>query len=222
MKKMWCITEITKEYRKRMYRLLALYNKPYDPSYPVVCFDEKSKQLLEDSRTPIPMKPGSLMKYDYEYRRHGTCNIFVAVEPKAGKHHIRVTDTRTRTDFARFMKWLIVTKYRKAKRIMMVLDNLNTHFAKSFYETFSKDECERLLKRIKFIYTPKHASWLNMAEIEINLLDHECLSRNIGDRVDFEKQVAVWTNQNNLDQRRIFWSFTKYKADQKLSKYYVS
>jgi hypothetical protein len=219
---MWCITEITKEYRKRMYRLLALYNKPYDPSYPVVCFDEKSKQLLEDSRTPIPMKPGSLMKYDYEYRRHGTCNIFVAVEPKAGKHHIKVTDTRTRTDFARFMKWLIVTKYRKAKRIMMVLDNLNTHFAKSFYETFSKDECERLLKRIKFIYTPKHASWLNMAEIEINLLDHECLSRNIGDRVDFEKQVAVWTNQNNLDQRRIFWSFTKYKADQKLSKYYVS
>lgn len=205
-----------------MYRLLALYNKPYDPSYPVVCFDEKSKQLLEDSRTPIPMKPGSLMKYDYEYRRHGTCNIFVAVEPKAGKHHIKVTDTRTRTDFARFMKWLIVTKYRKAKRIMMVLDNLNTHFAKSFYETFSKDECERLLKRIKFIYTPKHASWLNMAEIEINLLDHECLGRNIGDRVDFEKQVAVWTNQNNLDQRRIFWSFTKYKADQKLSKYYVS
>ena len=219
---MWCITEITKEYRKRMYRLLALYNKPYDPSYPVVCFDEKSKQLLEDSRTPIPMKPGSLMKYDYEYRRHGTCNIFVAVEPKAGKHHIKVTDTRTRTDFARFMKWLIVTKYRKAKRIRMVLDNLNTHCAKSFYETFSKDECERLLKRIKFIYTPKHASWLNMAEIEINLLDHECLGRNIGDRVDFEKQVAVWTNQNNLDQRRIFWSFTKYKADQKLSKYYVS
>ena len=205
-----------------MYRLLALYNKPYDPSYPVVCFDEKSKQLLEDTRTPIPMKPGSLMKYDYEYRRHGTCNIFVAVEPKAGKHHIKVTDTRTRTDFARFMKWLIVTKYRKAKRIMMVLDNLNTHFAQSFYETFQMDECERLLKRIKFVYTPKHASWLNMAEIEINLLDHECLGRNIGNRVDLEKQVAVWTNQNNLDQRRIFWSFTKYKADKKLSKYYVS
>ena len=205
-----------------MYRLLALYNKPYDPSYPVVCFDEKSKQLLEDSRTPIPMKPGSFMKYDYEYRRHGTCNIFVAVEPKAGKHHIKVTDTRTRTDFARFMKWLIVTKYRKAKRIMMVLDNLNTHFAQSFYETFPIDECERFLKRIKFVYTPKHASWLNMAEIEINLLDHEYLGRNIGNRVYLENQVAVWANQNNLDQRRIFWSFTKYKADKKLSKYYVS
>ncbi len=205
-----------------MYRLLALYNKPYNPAYPVVCFDEKSKQLLEDSRTPIPMKPGSVKKYDYEYRRHGTCNIFVAVEPKAGRHHIQVTDTRTRNDFARFMKWLIVKKYRKAKRVMMVLDNLNTHFAQSFYETFSTEECERLLKRIKFIYTPKHASWLNMAEIEINLLDHECLGRNIGDRVELEKQVAAWTNQNNHDQRKIFWSFTKYKADKKLSKYYVS
>lgn len=219
---MWCITEITKEYRKRMYRLLALYKKPYNPEYPVVCFDEKSKQLLEDSRTPIPMKPGSVMKYDYEYRRHGTCNIFVAVEPKAGQHHIQVTDTRTRTDFARFMKWLIDKKYRKAKKVMIVLDNLNTHFEKSFYETFSIEECERLLKKIKFIYTPKHASWLNMAEIEINLLDHECLGRNIGNREYLENQVAAWTNQNNLDQRRIFWSFTKYKADKKLSKYYVS
>lgn len=205
-----------------MYRLLALYNKPYNPAFPVVCFDEKSKQLLEDSRTPIPMKPGSMMKYDYEYRRHGTCNIFVAVEPKVGKHHIKVTDTRTRNDFARFMKWLIVKKYRKAKRVMMVLDNLNTHFAQSFYETFSMEECERLLKRIMFIYTPKHASWLNMAEIEINLLEHECLGRNIGNRVDLENQIAAWTNQNNLDQRKIFWSFTKYKADKKLSKYYVS
>jgi len=104
----------------------------------------------------------------------------------------------------------------------MVLDNLNTHFAQSFYETFSIQECERLLMRIQFVYTPKHASWLNMAEIEINLLDHECLGRNIGNRMDLENQVAVWTNQNNLDQRRIFWSFTKYKADKKLSKYYVS
>jgi hypothetical protein len=219
---MWCITEITNEYRKRMYRLLALYNKPYNPAYPVVCFDEKSKQLLEDSRTPIPMKPGSVRKYDYEYRRHGTCNIFVAVEPKAGKHHIKVTDTRTKKDFAQFMKWLIDKKYRKVKKIMMVLDNLNTHFIQSFYEAFSVEECARLLKKIKFIYTPKHASWLNMAEIEINLLDHECLGRNIGNRYELETQVGAWCNQNNIDRRKIFWSFTKYKADKKLSKYYVS
>lgn len=205
-----------------MYRLLNLYKKPYDPKSPVICFDEKSKQLLGDSRTPIPMKPGSIKKYDYEYKRNGTCNIFVAVEPKAGKHHIQVTDHRKRQDFAQFMKWLIVKKYKKVKKIKMVLDNLNTHFKKSFYETFSKQECDRLLKRITFIYTPKHASWLNMAEIEINLLDYECLDRNIGNRIELEKEVNAWTIQNNLEKRKINWSFTRQKADKKLSKYYVS
>ena len=136
-----------------MYRLLNLYHKPYNPAIPVVCFDEKSKQLLEDSRTPIPMKPGQAKKYDYEYRRKGTCNIFVAVEPKAGKHFIKVTDQRTRKDFAVFMKWLIDKKYKQAKKVMIVLDNLNTHFQKSFYETFSLQECDRLLKKIKFVLT---------------------------------------------------------------------
>ena len=205
-----------------MYRLLNLYKKPYDPKSPVICFDEKSKQLLGDSRTPIPMKPGSIKKYDYEYKRNGTCNIFVAVEPKAGKHHIQVTDHRKRQDFAQFMKWLIVKKYKKVKKIKMVLDNLNTHFKKSFYETFSKQESDRLLKRMTFIYTPKHASWLNMAEIEINLLDYECLDRNIGNRIELEKEVNAWAIQNNLEKRKINWSFTRQKADKKLSKYYVS
>ena len=205
-----------------MYRLLNLYNKPYNPAIPVVCFDEKSKQLLEDARTPIPMKPGQVKKYDYEYRRKGTCNIFVAVEPKAGKHFIKVTDHRTRKDFAEFMKWLIDKKYKQAKKVMIVLDNLNTHFKKSFYETFSPHECGRLLKKIKFVYTPKHASWLNMAEIEINLLDHECLDRNIGNRNELEIQTLVWCKANNADQRKINWSFTRYKADKKLSNYYVS
>lgn len=205
-----------------MYHLLDLYNKPYNPEFPVVCFNEKSKQLLEDSRSPIPMKPGHVQKYDYEYRRKGTCNIFVAVEPKAGRHHIKVTNHRTRKDFALFMKWLIDTQYKKAKKIMMVLDNLNTHFIKSFIETFSIHECKRLMKKIKFFYTPKHASWLNMAEIEINLLDHECLDRNIGDRGELEKQVYVWCDESNAEKRKINWSFTRYKADKKLSKYYVS
>lgn len=219
---MWCITEITAEYRKRMYRLLNLYNKPYDAAVPVVCFDEKSKQLLADSRHPIAMKPGHAQKYDYEYRRNGTCNIFVAVEPKAGKHHIKVTDQRTRKDFALFMKWLIDTKYKYAKMVMIVLDNLNTHFKKSFEETFSRAECKRLLKKIKFVYTPKHASWLNIAEIEINLLDHECLKRNIGDRLELEKQVKVWCDDNNTEKRKINWHFTRYKADKRLSNHYVS
>ncbi len=219
---MWCITEITTEYRKRMYKLLDLYKKPYNPELPVVCFDEKSKQLLNDSRTSIPMKPGSVKKYDYEYIRKGTCNIFVAVEPKAGNHHIQVTNTRTRKDFAKFMKWLIDKKYKKAVKIFIVLDNLNTHFKKSFYETFSKQECDRLLKRIEFIYTPKHASWLNIAEIEINLLDHECLDRNIGNKPELEREVNAWCNTNNLEKRKINWSFTRSRADKKLSKYYVS
>jgi hypothetical protein len=219
---MWCITEITREYRKRMYRILDLYHKPYNPELPVICFDEKSKQLLEDSRPPIPMSPGRVKKYDYEYRRNGTCNIFVAVEPKAGKHFLKVTDQRTRKDFAEFMKWIITEKYAKARKIMIVLDNLNTHFKKSFYDTFSKSECASLLKKIKFIYTPKHASWLNMAEIEINLLDHECLSRNIGNRQELEKQSGIWCTNNNIECRKINWSFSRYKADKKLSKYYVS
>ncbi len=116
------------------------------------------------------IKPGSIAKYDYEYKREGTCNIFVAIEPKAGKHHIKVTNRRSRVDFALFMKWLVEIKYKKAKKIRIVLDNLNTHFEKSFYETFSKKESKHLLNRIQFIYTPKHASWLNMAEIEINIV----------------------------------------------------
>jgi len=219
---MWCISEITPEYRKRMYRILGLYAKPYDERYPVVCVDEKSKQLLEDSRPSIPMKPGSLAKYDYEYKRKGTCNIFVAVEPKAGKHHITVTDRRTKIDFAFFMKWLIVEHYANAKRVYVVLDNLNTHFAKSFYEAFSLGEAKQLLRKIRFIYTPKHASWLNMAEIEINLLEQECLSRNIGNRQKLEKEIRVWSEENNYQKRKIYWSFTKYKADKKLSNYYVA
>lgn len=219
---MWCISEITPEYRKRMYRILDLYAKPYDERFPVVCFDEKNKQLLEDSRKPIPVKPGSLMKYDYEYRRNGTCNIFVAVEPKAGNHHIKLTDQRTRKDFALFMKWLITDKYKDAEKLFIVLDNLNTHFKKSFNETFSAKEVQQLLKRVKFIYTPKHASWLNMAEIEIHLMDQECLDRNIGSKIEMEKELQAWSKRNNAQKRKIFWSFTKYKAEKKLSKYYVS
>ncbi len=219
---MWCIAAITPEYRQRMYKVLDLYKELYNKAFPVVCFDEKSKQLLEDSRKPIPLKPGSVAKYDYEYKRNGTCNIFAAIEPKAGKHYIKVTDHRTRQDFAWFMKELIEDQYGDATKIRVVLDNLNTHFEKSFYETFSKQESKKLLKKIQFVYTPKHASWLNMAEIEINIMDKECLDRNIGNRKELEKELKTWCNQNNKEKRKIYWSFTREKADTKLSKYYVS
>jgi hypothetical protein len=219
---MWCITCITAEYRERMYKVLDLYREKYDKQFPVVCFDEKSKQLLEDSRKPIPLKPGSPEKYDYEYIRHGTCNIFTAVEPKAGRHFIKVTEQRTRSDFAIFIRELAEKEYKQAKRIRIVLDNLNTHFEKSFYETFSEEETKKLLKRIQFVYTPKHASWLNMAEIEINMMAKECLGRNIKSRELLEKELEAWANQNNIEKRKIKWSFTRKKADKKLSKYYVS
>jgi DDE superfamily endonuclease len=219
---MWCITKITAEYRKKMYRILKLYAKPYDKRFPVVCFDEKSKQLLADSRKSIPMKPGSAEKYDYEYIRNGTCNIFTAVEPKAGKHHIKVTDHRKRQDFAQFMRWLILTRYKSARKVRIVLDNLNTHFVKSFQETFPPEIVDKILKRATFIYTPKHASWLNMAEIEINMMSRECLSRNIGSQNEIVNEIDAWCKQNNLDKRKINWSFTKHRADKILSKHYVS
>jgi len=153
---MWCIQEITKEYRTRMYRLLDLYKQAYDPCQPMVCMDEKSKQLLEDSRQPIKAKPGKPEKVDYEYRRKGTCNIFVAVVPKAGMRIVKVTDQRTKEDFAYFIEELVEKHFRKATYIQLVLDNLNTHFEGSLIETFGKRKANRLLKKIRFIYTPKH------------------------------------------------------------------
>ena len=219
---MWCITAITPEYRERMYRILDLYKEKYNKQYPMICFDEKSKQLLEDSRKPIPLKPGSPLKCDYEYKRHGTCNIFAAIEPTAGRHFIKVTDRRAKSDFAVFIKDIVEKEYKEAIKVRIVLDNLNTHFEKSFYEVFSNRQAIRILNRIQFVYTPKHASWLNMAEIEINMMNKECLDRNIKSRKLLENELRAWSNQNNIEKRKIKWSFTREKADEKLSKYYVS
>lgn len=171
---MWCIGKITQEYRDRMYDLLDLYQQEYDALRPVICIDEKSKQLLEETRKPIAMKPGSPYKYDYEYKRKGITNLFVAVEPKAGKRIVKITDSRAKPDYAYFVKEILEKHYPQAKSIRLVADNLNTHFTSSFYETFSKSQADKLLKRIEFYYTPKHASWLNMAELEINIMDRQC------------------------------------------------
>jgi hypothetical protein len=219
---MWCIAEITPEYRKRMYKLLALYARSYNKQYPVVCMDEKSKQLIEDVRESMPLKPGSPIKYDGEYRRKGTRNIFVAVEPLAGKRRIAVTLQRKKNDFAHFIKELIDQDYPRAKKVRLVLDNLNTHFAGSFYETFSQKKADRILRKIEFYYTPTHGSWLNMAEIEINMMDRECLARRIGDADILEREIACWSKQRNKAKKKINWSFTRKQADEKLSKYYVA
>jgi len=205
-----------------MYKLLDLYATAYDEDYPVVCMDEKSKQLIIDIRKTIPLKPGSLEKYDYEYKRNGTRNIFVAVEALAGKRKIKVTQTRKKGDFAHFIKEVIDQDYPQAKKVRLVLDNLNTHFSSSFYETFSKEEAERILGKIDFYYTPKHGSWLNMAEIEINMMDRECLARRIGEAEKLINEINDWTENRNEIKKKIYWKFTKQDADEKLAKHYVA
>lgn len=182
-----------------MYRLLDLYEGPYDPNRPVVNIDEKSKQLIEDIRKPIAMKPGSIAKEDYEYRRNGTRNIFVAVEPKAGKGTIRVTKTRKRNDFANFVRDLVENKYEQASEVRIVLDNLNTHFEKSFYETFLRKQAKEILDKITFYYTPKHGSWLNMAEIEINVMERECLGKKIGSEKLLKHRIKAWAKGRNKE-----------------------
>jgi len=219
---MWCIAKLTKEYRRRMYKLLDLYNLPYNPLQPVVCMDEKSKQLISDTRQPIKMSKGKTQKIDYEYKRNGTRNIFVAVEPKAGKHFIKVTNTRTKADFAKFIEILLCVVYPHVEKLIVVLDNLNTHFVKSFYETFSKAKADKLLERVEFCYTPKHASWLNMAEIEISMLEEECIGRRIGTEDHLIEEIDEWVKQVNQENRKIKWEYTKRNAYYRLSKHYVS
>ena len=167
------------------------------------------------------MKPGSPAKYDYEYIRKGTCNIFVAIEPKGGKRIVKVTERRTKQDYALFIKELLQRYYPDATVIRLVADNLNTHFAASFYETFSKQQADDLLKRIDFYYTPKHASWLNMAEIEISIMDRQCTGGRIGCKQEMKTEVIAWSQKRNKVKKGIDWSFTKQEADKKLSKYYV-
>lgn len=204
-----------------MYDVLDLYEEPYDPKRPIVNLDEKPKQLLGEKRMSIPMKLGSPEKYDYEYVRNGTANIFMGVEFKAGKRVTQVTERRTMKDFAPFVKMLVDEEYPDVEVIRLITDNLNTHKEKAFYETFSKDEAERILSKIEFHYTPNHASWLNAAEIEINVMDIECTGRRIGDMETLTHEVAAWSMRRNDQKKKISWKFTREKADKKLSKYYV-
>lgn len=205
-----------------MYDILNLYEEKYDPLRPVIGIDEKPKQLIEDSRTPISLKKGKSAKQDYEYIRRGKVNIFMGVEPKGGKRYTEVTHQRTKKDFALYMKYLIDAKYSDVKVLRTIVDNLNTHNESSFYETFEKREAKRILKRIEFHYTPTHASWLNVAEIEIGIMDRECTDRRIKDKEMLTREVKAWEKRRNRLRRKINWTFTKEKADKKLGKYYVS
>jgi hypothetical protein len=218
---MWCIPKITAEFLRRMYDLLDLYEEPYDPKKPVVGIDEKPKQLIEDSRPPIPTKSGKTGRYDYEYIRNGKANIFMAVEPRHGKRHTKVTWQRTNIDFAQFMKELVLS-YPYAEKLRIPIDNLSTHSKKAFYDTFSKEEADWILSKLEFHYTPKHASWLNVAEIEIGVMDNECTDRRIKNISFLKDEVRAWTKRRNKERRKIDWRFTRKDAKRKFNKHNVT
>ncbi len=219
---MWCIGVLNADYRGRMYDLLELYARPYCEHEPVICIDEKSKQLLNDARPRLPIKPGAPAKYDYEYVRAGTCNVFVALEPKGKRRVMRVTQRRTKPEFVAFVQRLLERTYASARKVHLVLDNLNTHFCLSFEQVLGRAAATALLRRVQFHYTPKHASGLNMAEIEISILEQQCLARRLLDRAQVVREVSAWQRRRNTQRRGIEWTFTRQDADRKLSRHYVS
>lgn len=219
---MWCVGQITAEYRQRMYALLELYAQPYNPEEPVICVDEKSKQLLKQTRVPLAARAGAVAKEDYEYERAGTCNLFVAVEPKGQRRQVEVTARRTKIDFVAFVVQLVQQVYAGAKLLHLVLDNLNTHFRASFEEVLGAQAAVAVLARIEFHYTPKHASWLNMAELEIGIMEKQCTGRRLATSALVAGEVAAWQHRRNVEKKGIEWKFTREKADQKLSRHYVT
>ena len=202
-----------------MEQVLDIYERPYNPSYPVVCFDERPCQLLGDVLMPIPMKPGRVERRDYHYKRNGTCAVLMAVEPLAGRRIVNVTEQKTKKDYAEFMKTLAAS-YLYAEKIVLVQDNLNTHNPSSFYEVFPAAEAFALAQRFEMLYTPKKASWLNMAEIELSVLSKQCLDRRIAKMQTLATEVGSWARRRNQLKATICWNFTKNDARNKLNRFY--
>jgi hypothetical protein len=202
-----------------MEQVLDIYERQHDPDYPVVCFDERPCQLLGDVLMPIPMKPGCVERQDYHYKRNGTCVVLMAIEPLAGRRVVNVTERKTKKDYAEFMKALAAT-YPAAAKIVLVQDNLNTHNPSSFYEAFPAAEAFALAQRFEMVYTPKKASWLNMAEIELSALSKQCLDRRIAKMQTLAEEVGSWTKRRNRLKAGICWNFTKNDARNKLNRFY--
>jgi transposase len=219
-KDMWCIPKVDGEYVARMEDVLDLYAEAPDPQRPVVCFDESPTQLIGEVREPIPAKPGQLERYDCEYRRNGTVNLFVFLDAHRPWRRVKVTDRRTNQDFAECMRELVDVDYPDAPVIRVVMDNLSTHSAGALYDAFPAPEARRVLKRLQFHHTPKHASWLNMVEIEIGVLRSQCLDRRIDDKETILAEVAAWQQRRNAEGAQIQWMFTTEKAREKLRKAY--
>lgn len=217
---MWCIPKVDGEYVARMEDVLDLYAEEPDPTRPVVCFDESPHQLIAEVREPISAEPGRPERYDYEYRRNGTVTLFVFMNAHQPWRHVKVAGSRSAVDFAECMRDLVDLHYPAAERIRVVLDNLSTHSRGALYSAFPPDEAHRILQRLEFHYTPKHASWLNMVEIEIGVLKGQCLDRRLGDRVSLEKEIAVWQQQRNEAGTKVNWMFTTQKAREKMGAAY--
>lgn len=200
--------------------VLEVYHQPYDPDYPVVCMDESSKQLIGEVREPVPCAPGQVTRMDDEYVRNGVAEIFMEVEPLSGKRHVAITERRTRKDWARQVKEMLDERYPDAIKVRLVMDNLNTHSAASLYETFDPEEARRLAGRLEIHHTPKHGSWLNMAEIELGALKGQCLARRIESMDEMKAEVAAWEQDRNNRSRKINWQFTTSDARIKLTRLY--
>ncbi len=203
-----------------MEDVLEVYHLPYDAEYPMVCMDESCKQMIGEVRQPIPCAPGQPARIDHEYVRYGVAQIFMEVEPLAGRRHVAVRERRTRTDWAFQIKEMLDERYPDAIKVRLVMDNLNTHNIASLYETFAPQEARRLAKRLDIHYTPKHGSWLNMAEIELSVLKGQCLGRRIADIVTMQTGVAAWERDRNNSARKIVWQFTSSDARIKLKHLY--
>ena len=202
-----------------MEMVLDVYKRPPDPRYPVVCMDESPKQLIAETKVPIPTSPGRAAKHDYEYRRCGVYNIFLACEPLSGKRMVKITERKTKQDWACFLEQ-IADQYEGTEKITLVMDNLNTHAPGSLYETFQPDKAKAIWDRFEFVYTPKHGSWLNMAEIELNVLTGQCLKRRIDDIAVVRREVLAWQEFRNNKNAKVNWQFTTEDARVKLTRLY--
>ena len=205
-----------------MEDVLELYEQPADPQRPRVCFDETPKQLIAETRQPLPARPGQPERYDYEYRRNGTCNLFLFFSPDLGWRHVAVTDQRTKVDFAHQMKWLADECFPEAEVIRVILDNLNTHRPAALYETFAPEVARRILRRLEFHYTPKHGSWLNMAELELSIFDRLCWDRRMGDRETLVRETNALEDARNVARATVRWQFANRDARVKLHRLYPS
>lgn len=218
----WCIPEVSSAFVYHLEDILELYAEEYMADYPVVCFDESPYQLISETRTPIPATPGQPERVDYEYRREGTCNLFMCMEPLRGWRHVAVTERRTAADFAYQLRDLVDIHYPEATLITVVMDQLNTHTLASLYEVFPPVEARRLVEKLHIRHTPKHGSWLNMAECEFAVLHGQCLDRRLGDIATVARAVNAWETDRNAAKATIRWQFTLAAARKKLHRLYPS